>query len=155
MKLVRKPKNFWIYSEFSRHWKEASGMLHTRAIIRRPSPQISRALIVLNKKRIRAAIGTISGYWFTRNHMDTLGNADVSLCQCCRLVEETSLYLIPDCPELKGLRLWSMENPTDSGSILRNVNSDRLLRFVREFGDRPARDQVFSSSDRPQQWPSG
>lgn len=84
--LVNKLTNRCIHSEVTRHCKEALGMLYTKAFIRVLLPPISRTPLILDRDRLRAVIGTISGHWITRSHMATLDHADNGLCRWCRLV---------------------------------------------------------------------
>lgn len=63
--MIKKLTNCWIYCKFPRHWKEVSGIVHTRAFIRESTFQIGRAIFGLDRKRLVAVIGTISGHWYT------------------------------------------------------------------------------------------
>lgn len=55
-----------MYSQFAKHWKEASRKLYTIVLIRGPTTEISRTLIVLDRKWLKSDICTVGGYWFNR-----------------------------------------------------------------------------------------
>ncbi|KAG8148357.1 CinsV4_orph1 protein [Chelonus insularis] len=96
-------------------------MRHTRAFVRKPTTQVSRDLIELDKRRLRVAVGIITGHWLTRRHMKMLGRGEESACRWRGEEEETPLHMIRECSGLREPRQCLLGNLGTDASILETL----------------------------------
>jgi hypothetical protein len=88
----------------------------------------------MNKLRLRAAVGLLTGHKSLRAHLHKLGHTVRQECQLCRHNKEDSAHTVCDCHVLacKRYRIWGCMfiNPED----LENVRVSSLLSLVANTG---------------------
>jgi hypothetical protein len=102
--------------------------------MRYPLPSRFNKLLVMNKLRLRAAVGLLTGHTSLRAHLYKLGHTEGQECRLCGYEKEDSVHIVCDCPVLawKRYRIWGSMflKPED----LQKVRVNSLLSLVANTG---------------------
>jgi hypothetical protein len=99
-----------------------------------PVPSRANELLAMNKLRLRAAVGLLTGHTSLRAHLYKLGHTERQECWLCGYDKEDSVHIVCDCPVLacKRYRIFGciFLKPED----LENVRVISLLSLVANTG---------------------
>jgi hypothetical protein len=91
-------------------------------------------LLAMNKLRLRAAVGLLTGHTRLRSHVHKLGHTGRQECRLCGYEKEDSVHIVCDCPVLpcKRYRIlgYTFLKPED----LKKVRVSSLLSLVANTG---------------------
>jgi predicted Zn-ribbon and HTH transcriptional regulator len=102
--------------------------------MRYPLPSKANELLAMNKLRLRAAVGLLTGQTSLRVHLHKLGHTEQQECRLCGYEKEDIVHIVCDCPVLacKTYRILGCMflKPED----LENVRVSSLLSLVANTG---------------------
>jgi predicted Zn-ribbon and HTH transcriptional regulator len=115
-------------------WAACTGYRQSKVLMRYPLPSRASELLAMNKLRLRAAVGLLTGHASLRAHLHKLGYTERQECRLCGYEKEDSVHIVCDCPVLacKRYRIWGclFLKPED----LENVRVSSLLSLVANTG---------------------
>ena len=115
-------------------WAACTSCRQSRMVMRCPLPSRANELLAMNRLRLRAAVGLLTGHTSLRAHLYKLGHTERQECRLCGYEKEDSVHIVCDCPVLacKRYRIWGSMflKPED----LKNVRVSSLLSLVANTG---------------------
>ena len=89
-------------------WTACTGCRQSKVLMRYPLPSKANELLTMNKLRLRAAVGLLTGHTSLRAHLHELGHTERQECRLCGYENEDSVHIVCDCPVLacKRYRIW-------------------------------------------------
>ncbi|XP_018314104.1 uncharacterized protein [Mycetomoellerius zeteki] len=97
----------WLRDRHINYWKEETRTKCRQARVllgETPSRNLARSIRALRRGEARLAVQIYTGHGFTNYHMHKLGHSDNPRCRKCEHEEETSLYVLCECPAYAGQR---------------------------------------------------
>ncbi|XP_063991988.1 uncharacterized protein LOC135170252 [Diachasmimorpha longicaudata] len=88
-------------------WDMETGARHTKSVLERPTRKIAEALLGLNRAKLRAIVGLITGHWPLDLYLSKIGKGTDPLCKRCGLTYEDPLHLCTRCSGLDEVR-WDV-----------------------------------------------
>ncbi|XP_036146982.1 uncharacterized protein LOC118647017 [Monomorium pharaonis] len=101
-----------------------------------PSRDLTRGIKSLGRRDARLATQLLTGHGDLNYHLHKLGRSDTPDCRLCGEKEETSLYILGDCPALVGPRTRLLGSGFLEPSQVRQLPVGDLLRFWKEAAPR-------------------
>ncbi|XP_063988142.1 uncharacterized protein LOC135168150 [Diachasmimorpha longicaudata] len=100
-------------------WGSETGARRSKSLLERPIRKIAEALLGVNRAKLRAIVGLISGHWPLALYLSKIGKGTDPLCKRCGLTEEDPLHLCTRCGGLDDAR-WDV-----FGSACKDIRVDR------------------------------
>ncbi|XP_063992908.1 uncharacterized protein LOC135170783 [Diachasmimorpha longicaudata] len=91
-------------------WGSETGARHTKSLLERPTRKIAEALLGLNRAKLRAIVGLITGHWPVALYLSRRGKRTDPLCKSCGLTEKDPPHLCTRCSRLDEVR-WDVFGP--------------------------------------------
>ncbi|XP_063987244.1 uncharacterized protein LOC135167690 [Diachasmimorpha longicaudata] len=88
-------------------WGSETGARHTKSLLERPTRKFAEALLGLNRAKLRAIVGLITGHWPLALYSSRIGKGTGSLCKRYGLTDEDPLHLGTRCSGLDEVR-WDV-----------------------------------------------
>ncbi|KAJ8975532.1 hypothetical protein NQ317_003873 [Molorchus minor] len=120
-------------SEFKNSWYVTPGMRQAKTHIEGPSLKLTKCLLGMNRRDIRMVTGLLTGHCHLNRHLQLIGIAEDPECRWCLEDEETSSYVLTECPAIARVRERhfgsSVLNPED----VKRMQPRKLCTFAKEF----------------------
>ncbi|XP_063994280.1 uncharacterized protein LOC135171581 [Diachasmimorpha longicaudata] len=100
-------------------WGSETGARHAKSLLKRPTRKIAEALLGLNRAKLRAIVGLITGHWPLALYLSSIGKRPDPLCKSCGEKEEDPFHLCTRCSGLDAVR-WDV-----FGSACTEIHVDR------------------------------
>jgi hypothetical protein len=111
-------------------WTACTGYRQSKVLMSYLLPSRASELLVMNRSRLRAAVGLLTGHTKLRAHLYKLGHTEGQECRLCGYEKEDSVLIVCDWPVLacKRYRIFGCMflKPED----LQNVRVSSLLSLV-------------------------
>jgi predicted Zn-ribbon and HTH transcriptional regulator len=91
-------------------------------------------LLAMNKLRLRAAVGLLTGHTRLRAHLHKLGHTEGQECRLCGYEKEDSVHIVCDCPVFACKRYRILGCMFLKPEDLKNVRVSSLLSLVTNTG---------------------
>ncbi|XP_067216926.1 uncharacterized protein [Linepithema humile] len=127
----------WLRREHLRHWRveSESKCRQARALMEdTPNRKLTWSIRALSRRDARTAVHILTGHGTLNYHMYKLGRSDTSKCRTCGDDEETSLYVLSDCPAQAGLRHKMLGSALLGPEQIRKLPVRDLILFWRKIG---------------------
>jgi predicted Zn-ribbon and HTH transcriptional regulator len=102
--------------------------------MRYPLPNRAIELLAMNKSRLRAAVGLLTGHTSLRAHLHKLGYTEGQQCRLCGYEKEDTVHVVCDCPVLACKRYRILGCMFLKPEDLENVRVSSLLSLVANTG---------------------
>jgi predicted Zn-ribbon and HTH transcriptional regulator len=102
--------------------------------MRYPLPSRANELLAINKLRLRAAVGLLTGHRSLRTHLHKLGHTERQECRLCGYKKEDNIHIVCDCPVLACKRYRILGYMFLKPEDLENVRVSSLLSLVANTG---------------------
>lgn len=113
-------------------WRDASGMVHSKACISAPSGRFTKELLSLQKSAVRMVVAMLTGHGPFAYHLERLGvHRDSTLCRFCEECVETGWHVLSSCPAIWRKRLQHLGFAIGPDSIepVKELSPLALQRF--------------------------
>ncbi|XP_063975107.1 uncharacterized protein LOC135161459 [Diachasmimorpha longicaudata] len=121
-------------------WDSETGARHTKSFLGKPTWKIPETLLGLNRAKLGAIVGLITGHWPLALYLSRIGKGTNPLCKRCGLTEEDPLHLCTRCSGLDEV-WWDV-----FGSACTDIWIDRDgIKGLYEFARRAL---ILDTSDR-------
>jgi hypothetical protein len=102
--------------------------------MRCPLPSKAYELLTMNKLRLRAAVGLLTGHASLRTNLHKVGHTEKQECRLCGYEKEDSVHIVCDFPVLacKRYRIWG--RMFLQSEELEKVSVGNLLSLVANTG---------------------
>jgi hypothetical protein len=97
-------------------------------------PSRASELLAMNKLRLRAAVGLLTGHTSLRAHLHKLGHTERQECRLCGHDKENSVHIVCDCPVLACKRCRIRGCVFLKHEDLENVRVSSVLSLVANTG---------------------
>jgi predicted Zn-ribbon and HTH transcriptional regulator len=97
-------------------------------------PSRANELLAMNKMRLRAAVGLLTGHTSLRAHLHKFGHRERQECRLCGYEKEDSVHTVCDCPALACKRYRILGCMFLKPEDLKNVRVSSLLSLVANTG---------------------
>ncbi|XP_063972045.1 uncharacterized protein LOC135159911 [Diachasmimorpha longicaudata] len=115
-------------------WDSETGARHTKSFLEKPTRKIAETLLGLNRVKLRAIVGLITGPWPLALYLSRIGKGTDPLCKRCGLAKEDPHHLCTRCSGLDEVR-WDV-----FGSACTDICVDREgIKGLYEFARRAQR----------------
>ncbi|XP_063990366.1 uncharacterized protein LOC135169352 [Diachasmimorpha longicaudata] len=134
-------------------WDSETGARHTRSFLGKPTRKMAESLLGLNRVKLRAIVGRITGHWPLALYLSRIGKGTDPLCKRCGLTEDDPLHLCTRCSGLDEAR-WNV-----FGSTCIDIRVDR--DGIKGLYELARRAQILDTSDwaaalgQGVKWPRG
>jgi hypothetical protein len=115
-------------------WTACTGSRKFKVLLRYPLPSRANELLAMNRLRLRAAVGLLTGHTSLRAHLYKLGHTEGQDCRLCGHEKEGSVHIVCDCPVLACKRYRILSCMFLKPEDLENVRVSSLLSLVANTG---------------------
>jgi hypothetical protein len=115
-------------------WTTCTGYQQSKVLMRYPLPSRANELLAMNKLRLRAAVGLLTGHTSLRAHLHKLGYTERQECRLCGYDKEDSAHIVCDCPVLACKRYRILGYMFLKPEDFENVRVSSLLILVANTG---------------------
>jgi hypothetical protein len=92
-------------------WTACTGYRQSKVLMSYLLPSRASELLVMNRSRLRIAVGLLTGHTKLRAHLYKLGYTEGQECRLCGYEKEDSVHIVCDCPVLASKRyreIWAI-----------------------------------------------
>jgi hypothetical protein len=115
-------------------WTACTGYRQSKVLMSYLLPSRASELLVMNKLRLRAAVGLLTGHTSLRAHLHKLGYTERQEWRLCGYEKEDSVHIVCDCPVLACKRYRILGCMFLKPEDLENVRVSSLLLLVANRG---------------------
>jgi hypothetical protein len=115
-------------------WNACTEYQQSKVLMRYPLPSRANELLAMNKFRLRAAVGLLTGHTSLRAHLHKLGYTQGQKCRLRGYEKEDSVHIGCDCPVLACKRYRILGCMFLKPEYLENVRVSSLLSLVANTG---------------------
>jgi predicted Zn-ribbon and HTH transcriptional regulator len=115
-------------------WTACTGYRQSKVLMSYLLPSRASELLAMNRSRLRAAVGLLTGHTKLRAHLHKLGYTEGQECRLCGYEKEDSVHIVCDCPVLACKRYRILGCMFIKPEDLENVRVSSLLSLVASTG---------------------
>ena len=124
----------WLKRMALKRWQEETGMRQAKLLVgERPSESWLKELGRFNRRRLRLAVGWLTGHWRVNYHLSKMGLSRSADCRWCQEEEETTEHLLCECQAWSEIRHKVLGYPCLEAGQLRELNLNSLLLLAEKI----------------------
>ena len=115
-------------------WRQHEALIHSKMMMNGPEKVRTKTLVDLTRKKLRVAIGILTGHCCLRKFLHRIGKFRDNKCRFCSKAPETMKHCLQECEalEVKRLEVINIARPTEAE--LSRVNIKDWIKFTQKTG---------------------
>ncbi|CRL04545.1 CLUMA_CG017618, isoform A [Clunio marinus] len=125
----------WVKNEINKRWNEASGLRHSKMMMKEPNTRRAKSLLNLSRNDLRVMMGVSTGHCCLYKHLNSMQRTQLINCRYCRgMTEETMKHVVASCDVHSRTRLRIFDHSVINAEGLAEVDLEDLLLFMTRTG---------------------
>lgn len=116
----------------AKSWREQdpNKLKHSQMMIERPEDKRAKVMLKLGRKKLRIAIGILSGHCCLAKHMKRLGKMTHNRCRFCNVATENMEHILMKCPAISTSRLITTGKMFMEKNEVSRCDIHNLINFI-------------------------